>query len=1217
MHDAVLRSGSLFAFRRAIVAAMLVLAGYATCLAAFQHDPQALTTAQHVFRCALAALIVTASVWAAHRSLGIVPRLGQAWLLIAAGMACVLAGAAADLIPAFTFLPRGAIFSIVDLGQLSFYVMFITAMLLMPREPLDRTGWLSILLDAVTISVAGIVLLWSFLFSPAIANDALSQPFSARSYDLVFLLIYPSFGFMLLWTSVMVIFRRPVAVSRLTIALLSAGGVLVVVSDVLLEARSVLSPVAVIAPAPVAEAVWFVGCLLLGLAAMAHVDTLPATVATQKERRAPGQDQPSSPMSPGKMAGLRRKWARYLPLVWAIFAYLLLMWGAYFAAGNTMPLPFTVSVLGVSVLFGLVLLRQLAITNENIHLAEQLGSELAERRVAEELLYLNQERMKHLLSATPAVIYAASAAEQNGRRLIFVSDNARAVLGHAPAAFTADQKFWLECVHPDDRPTLLDYLRQSRRNEFFSCEYRLRTAAGLYRWVRDEARLIRDNAGQPVEVVGFWADVTERKRMEQALRQANDELELRVQARTAELSQILEDLRREISERQQAEASLRESEAKFRSFVEQSTDCFLLTDEQGNIVEWNRSFEALTGMPRERAIGREVWEAQWEMVPDELRTADLRAHIERIFRSALVVGEQPFGGRLTEGRIQSLDGARRIVQQRAFPIRTERGICVGAVLRDVTSQKQAEQRLRDSEGRYRAISELISDFAFAVRVAHDHTAKLEWMTDGFNRIVGGHISANGWDMLKWVEPEDWPKVLNRIRVALSSMRATPFETRIRTRTGRQLWIEGTLLAQRETVAGTVKELRLICAGQDTTARKHAEARERQYTENLQALSRTAMAFLESPIGSDLYRLIADQLCALIGEPAVVAATSFDPATSRMSVRAVASHDHFAALNGLDTTVNAQDIHLTLGQDDIARLGHTHLARLDISDIKSALRDLIPATRDKLLDLVSHSPIYSMGFSWNGQLFGSIAILLPKGRHLDNTRLIETFVRQAAVALQRQQVEAQLQASLREKEAMLQEIHHRVKNNLQIVTSLLNLQAERAQDSRLAAILRDSQNRVRSMAYIHERLYRSPDLAQIDFAEYTRALADHLLNSYQSEDQRTVDVRVEIGEDAHLSVDTAIPCGLIVNELVSNALKHAFPPGWKTPGLVTIAMQQTPHGYMLKVQDNGVGLPADLDVRRAHSLGLELVTILAQQLGGALKIDRDAGTAFTITFARLR
>lgn len=1209
MRDILLRAGGPGAFRQSMVVAALFLAGYGAGLTAFQHDPRALAIAQSLFRCALAALIVVASVWAARRSLDIAPRLGQAWLLIAAGMACVLAGAAADLIPAFAFLPRGVIFSIDDLGRVTFYMLFITAMLLMPREPLDRAGWLSILLDTVTISVAGIVLLWSFLFSPAIANDALSRPFSAQSYDLLFLLIYPSFGFMLLWTSVIVIFRRPVAVSGLTIALLFAGSALAVLSDALLQARSVLSPFVAIASAPMAEAVWFIGCLLLGLAAMAHVDTLPAMAAAQREHGAGGQGRRLS----GDTKRFRQKWIGYLPLVWTIFAYLLLTWGAYYATDITAPFPFIVSVLGISVLFGLVLLRQLSAANENSRLAEQLRNELAERRVAEELLYLNQQRMKYLLSATPAVIYTASPSQRDSRQLTFISDNVRDVLGHSPGAFTTDHEFWLDCVHLEDRPDLFARLRQISSGESFAHEYRFKTGAGQYVWIHDEARLIRDSAGRAVEVVGYWANITERKQMEQALRQANEALESRVQARTAELSQALAELTREIDERRQAEASLRESEAKFRSFVEQSTDCFLLTDEQGNIIEWNRSFEALSGLPRERAVGRKVWDAQWEMVPEEMRTAERRARIEQTLKQALQAGEQPFAGRLTEGVVQPLHGERRMVQQRAFPIRTERGIRIGCVLRDVTPQKEIEGRLRESEARYRAISELISDFAFAVRVAPDNTATLEWVTDGFNRIAGGHISANGWDMLKWVAPEDRPKARAAIRNALASSGAAPFELRVRSDAGRRLWVHGNLLARREPAMGAVAGLRLICAGQDITARKQAEERERRHIRDLRALSRAAMALVESPIGSDIHRLIAEQLCSLIDSGSAVAVASFDQGTGSPIIRAALEGQAGPGCLAAAIGFPLEGLRLTLSEAHIERLMSGHLARIEQETAVSMLSQWPSSARHALMHAIQDRPIYSMGFKWKGQLFGSVAILLPAGGELRNPGLIETFIQQAAVTLQRWEAETRLQASVREKEVMLREIHHRVKNNLQIVSSLLSLQAARVQDPNTVEMLRDSQNRVRSMAYIHERLYRSPDLARVNFADYARALAGHLLNSYQSPDSETVSVRVDIGDDARLSVDTAIPCGLIVNELVSNALKHAFPPARKTPGVITIAMRQTSNECTLTVRDNGVGLPVDVDFRHARSLGLELVAILAEQLGGVADIDRRSGTVFTIRF----
>lgn len=1198
MRDLWLRFGHSIAFRRALAAAVFMLAVYGVCLTALQGDSARLAVVQAACRFLPAGLVTLLSWVAGRRSLRIAPRLGQAWLLIALALCSVMAGAVVDLLALFHLLPRNDVVSMVDLGQLAFYMLFMTAVLMMPRRPLNRATWLSILLDAVTISVAVVVLLWSFLFGPAIASEALTQPFSARSYALLLRLLYPAFGVMLLWTAAMTLFRRPVAMSTLPVALLFAASVCAALSNILLFAPSV------------AEAVWLAGCLLTGLAAIAHLDTLPAAPAAQE---APDADsaRPAAQSEPDSRPGsLRRHWVRYLPLTWAVFAYLLLTWGAFYAADVIAPLPFVVSVLGVSVLFGLVLLRQLVTANQNSRLTDQLRLELAERRVAQELLFLNQQRMTYLLSATPAVIYTADVAPPDAGRFTFVSDNVRAMLGYSPAAFTADPAFLLARAHPEDCAALRHRLSRLADGEQLAQEYRVLTAAGQYVWIHDEARLIRDAAGRPVEAVGYWADVTPRRQMEQALRQANQELEARVRARTAELSQALATLTREMQERQQIEASLRESEVRFRSFVEQSTDGFLLTDEQGNIIEWNHSFEALSGMPRERAIGRKVWDAQWELVPEELRTADRRRRIEQVFRQALWAGEQPFGGRLTEGFVQTLNGQQRVVQQRAFPIRTERGILVGCVLRDITPQKEAEGRLRDSEARYRAISELISDFAFAVRVAPDNTATLEWVTDGFNRIFGGHISANGWEMLNWIEPEDRPVARAALRAALRSPRPASFQLRVRSGSGRLLWIQGNLLARREAGAGA----RFICAGQDITPHKQAEERERGYVHELRALSRATLALVESPIGSDIYRLIAGQLWSMTGSGSAVAVTSFDPGMRCLLLRAALQSESGPGQFATEMGFPHDGLRLALSEADFDRLLSGRLMPIGRETVVSALTGWPPPVQETLLQMTAGRPIYTMGFKWNGQLFGAVAILLPAGQTLGNPGLIETFVQQAAISLQRWEAEERLQASVREKEVMLQEIHHRVKNNLQIVSSLLSLQAARVQDANTAEMLRDTQNRVRSMAYIHERLYRSPNLARIDFAEYTRALTGHLLHSYSLTDSGAVSICVDIDDDIRLSVDAAIPCGLIVNELVSNALKHAFPAGSQRPAVITIAMRQTAAVCALTIRDNGIGLPADLDFRSPGSLGLELVSVLARQIGATIELDRQAGTAFTITFA---
>jgi PAS domain S-box-containing protein len=183
---------------------------------------------------------------------------------------------------------------------------------------------------------------------------------------------------------------------------------------------------------------------------------------------------------------------------------------------------------------------------------------------------------------------------------------------------------------------------------------------------------------------------------------------------------------------------------------------------------------------------------------------------------------------------------------------------------------------------------------------------------------------------------------------------------------------------------------------------------------------------------------------------------------------------------------------------------------------------------------------------------------------------------------RKTAEEHMLASLREKEVLLKEIHHRVKNNLQVITSLLNLQSRGIKDEDSREMFKDSQARVKSMALIHEKLYRSDDLARIDFADYVRSLVNYLTQSFRDGVTR-VDI-VHNVDNIHLSVDMAVPCGLIINELVSNSLKHAF--GERSAGTIVIEFHSHNDSEMLLlVSDNGRGLPPDLNFRQTESLGL--------------------------------
>jgi PAS domain S-box-containing protein len=211
---------------------------------------------------------------------------------------------------------------------------------------------------------------------------------------------------------------------------------------------------------------------------------------------------------------------------------------------------------------------------------------------------------------------------------------------------------------------------------------------------------------------------------------------------------------------------------------------------------------------------------------------------------------------------------------------------------------------------------------------------------------------------------------------------------------------------------------------------------------------------------------------------------------------------------------------------------------------------------------------------------------------------------------RKRADERIRASLREKEVLLKEIHHRVKNNMQVISSLVALQAERLPDAAMRAVLQDVTHRVRSMALVHEKLYQSADMAQVQFAEYAQSLLNYLWRAHET---TAPGIRLALDlEPVQLSVNAAVPCGLVLNELASNALKHAFHS--RADGEVSVVLRGSPEGRVcLRVRDNGTGLPAGLDWRQADTLGLRLVQMLAGQLDATVDVHSNKGTEFTVTF----
>ena len=218
-------------------------------------------------------------------------------------------------------------------------------------------------------------------------------------------------------------------------------------------------------------------------------------------------------------------------------------------------------------------------------------------------------------------------------------------------------------------------------------------------------------------------------------------------------------------------------------------------------------------------------------------------------------------------------------------------------------------------------------------------------------------------------------------------------------------------------------------------------------------------------------------------------------------------------------------------------------------------------------------------------------------------------------IKRKRIEKKIKASLDEKELLLKEIHHRVKNNLQFICSLLSLKSQQFKDKKIRGIFNECRDRVRSMALIHEKMMSSKDFGNIDFPEYIKELTNSLYRSFKIDPEDIV-LNVNV-EDMALGIDLAIPFGLIINELVSNSLKYAFPPSRKVKGRIDITLKTNSDDEIeLDFWDNGVGIPKDFDIKTTKTLGLRLVTILIEdQLMGKCELDRRQGTKFRIRFKK--
>lgn len=439
-----------------------------------------------------------------------------------------------------------------------------------------------------------------------------------------------------------------------------------------------------------------------------------------------------------------------------------------------------------------------------------------------------------------------------------------------------------------------------------------------------------------------------------------------------------------------------------------------------------------------------------------------------------------------------------------------------------------------------------------------------------------------------IHPEDRDQVLRADRGEGDGSNNYSQEYRIFTQDGRVVWVQDTALPIMDAINPSTQQGTL----QDITGRKRVE----QVQKAIYRIAEAAFSAYNLP---DLYRLIHHVLSDLMpAENFFIALYHPDDE--------VLTFDYF--VDTYDTQPTARKIGKSL-TDLVLRTGEPRFVSPE---------DFRELERQGVVESVGTPSLDWLGvpLKVRQRTIGVMVVqsyqegIRFKDEHLDMMIFVSN---QVAMAIERRRGEESIKGALQEKEVLLREIHHRVKNNLQVISSLLSLQADHVEDPQIVAAFRETQARVRSMSLIHEELYQASNLARVNFSDYLRRLTGYLANAYG------VGGRVRIHMDVRdvlLGVDTAIPLGLIVNELVSNALKHAFPDGrhgeialW----LTRIEDEADQHWYELVVQDNGKGFPDNVDYRNTDSLGLQLVQVLSRQLRGHVELSVNGGTRFSLHF----
>ncbi len=651
--------------------------------------------------------------------------------------------------------------------------------------------------------------------------------------------------------------------------------------------------------------------------------------------------------------------------------------------------------------------------------------------------------------------------------------------------------------------------------------------------------------------------------------------------------------------------------------LESTTIPKFIIDNNHRVFYWNQPCERLTGVSANEMLGTK---GHWSLFYGKHRPVLIDLMLKKDPSKDIKewYGNKIKPSSLMQGAYEGEDFFPRLGENGlwlhfvAMPIKDELGNIIGAfeTIQDMTEHYNTLNQIKVSEERFRYLFENANDIIYT----HDlkgvltsvNPLGIELFGYNYDEIIGMSIS-------QLVDASYLTEARQMLQRKVDGEITTgPYELLTISKRGEAIWLEvnSRLILQ----DGTPKEIQGIA--RNITDRKKSEML-------LHVLNRASHAMMKQLSKKDIY----DHLITLLLEMGYSTMLfKCEDKGKYAFLDYYGFEDNRLMLVESLLKIDVKKFQLSIDNVDMLNNVYHNRKSLFCNNISAMLKQMLPKKMHffipQILKLMKVKQFIAAPVIVNNRVVGVFCVLSNE-LFAGDVPAISAFANQMATALnnaslyekiqkelsEKIKAEKIIEDSLKEKEVLLKEIHHRVKNNLQIILSLLNLQSRKLKDKQSLESFQVAKNRVHSLALVHERLYQSQDLVNIDFREYIISVVQHLFYSYEITGKIELDVNVT---DIQLDIDNAIPCGLLINELVTNSLKHAFPAGRK--GKIQIGLKADSSGNKeLVVADDGIGFSTDLDHTKTDTLGMNLIRVLTRQLNGTFDIENEKGTRFVCKF----